>query len=57
MKFKIEKKLEVGILPLDFFFSWSYMITTSMTFPYREKNVLKSVSVTFEGNPPKKTLG
>lgn len=44
-------------LPRDFFFSWSYIITISWTFPYRLKIILKSVSVMLEGNPPRKTLG
>lgn len=54
----IWKGAEIGYeLPLDFFFSWSYIITTSITLPNLVKKLLRSVSVTFDGNPPKNTLG
>lgn len=43
--------------PLDFFFSWSNMITTSITPPKREKKLRRSVSVRLDGRPPRKTLG
>ena len=39
--------------PLLFFFSWSYMITTSQTSPYFVKKLRRSVSVMLEGNPPR----
>ena len=41
--------------PRLFFFSWSYIITTSQTSPYWEKKLLNSVSVMLDGNPPRKT--
>lgn len=55
-KSKFLDKMVVS-LPLDFFFSWSYIMTTSITLPKREKNDLKSVSVMLEGNPPRNTFG
>ena len=39
--------------PRLFFFSWSYIITTSQTSPYLEKKLRKSVSVILEGKPPR----
>ena len=39
--------------PRLFFFSWSYIITTSQTSPYLEKKLRKSVSVMLEGKPPR----
>ena len=44
-------------LPLDFFFSWSNMMTTSITPPKREKKLRRSVSVRLDGRPPRNTLG
>ena len=41
--------------PRLFFFSWSYIMTTSQTSPYLEKKLRKSVSVMVDGRPPKKT--
>ena len=43
--------------PRLFFFSWSYIMTTSQTSPYFVKKFRKSVSVMVDGRPPKKTLG
>lgn len=47
----------ISNLPLDFFFSWSNIMTTSITPPKREKKFRRSVSVRLDGKPPRNTLG